>query len=177
MKNLLSLFILLGMAVTATAQTVVVTDDNTYTTGQASSVLDVKSTSKGFLTPRMTTLQRLAILSPVEGLLVYQTDGIKGFYYYTNAAWTILAAGAGSQWLNAGSNIYYNTGYVGVGVNSPAAPLSVKDTIEIRRTSAISALVFSNTGGTGDFRIAGDGGDLFWQGGGGRNLQMGAYWG
>jgi hypothetical protein len=38
-------------------------------------------------------------------------------------------------------------------------------------------LLFINTGGTGDFRIRGDGGDVAWQGGGGRALQMGAYHG
>lgn len=38
-------------------------------------------------------------------------------------------------------------------------------------------MLFSNTGSSGDFRIGGDGGDIFWQGGGGRSLQMGSYWG
>jgi len=70
-----------------------------------------------------------------------------------------------------------NTGDVGIGVTNPTNPLVVKDTFEIRRTGTMSSLLFSNTSGSGDFRIAGDGGDLFWQGGGGRNLQMGAYWG
>jgi hypothetical protein len=69
------------------------------------------------------------------------------------------------------------TGRVGIGVTDPANQLVVKDTFEIRRTGAMSQLLFSNTSGTGDFRIGGDGGDIFWQGGGSRNLQMGAYWG
>lgn len=171
------LVVLMAAAVQVTAQTVVVTDDNTYTTGQASSVLDVKSTSKGFLAPRMTAAQRIAINSPVEGLLVYQTDGIKGFYFYTSSAWTMLSSGGSTQWLNSGNNIYYSTGNVGFGITNPAVPLSVKDTMEIRRTGTMSQLLFSNTSGSGDFRIAGDGGDIFWQGGGGRNLQMGSYWG
>ncbi|MEM0993918.1 MAG: hypothetical protein AAGI49_12845, partial [Bacteroidota bacterium] len=46
-----------------------------------SAMLDVKSTTKGFLTPRMTEAQRDAILTPATGLLIYQTDGITGFYY------------------------------------------------------------------------------------------------
>jgi hypothetical protein len=95
------------------AQTVVVTDDNTYVTGQASSVLDVKSISKGFLAPRMTTAQRIAVSSPAEGLLVYQTDGTKGFYYYTNAAWTSLAA-SGANWsLTGNSGTSYPTNFLG----------------------------------------------------------------
>src|ERR1700712_1466637 len=95
-------FVLFLVAANISAQTVVVTDDNTYVAGQASSVLDVKSTSKGFLAPRMTAAQRAAIVSPAEGLLVYQTDGAKGFYYYTASAWTVLS----NQWTNSGNNIY-----------------------------------------------------------------------
>ncbi len=67
-------------------------------------------------------------------------------------------------------------GRVGIGVTNPSEPLSVKDTMEIRRVGSLSALLFTNTSGTGDFRIGGDGGDIFWQGGGGRALQMGSYW-
>jgi hypothetical protein len=52
----------------------------------ASALLDITSTSKGLLIPRMTTAQRSAITSPATGLLVYQTDGTTGFYYY-NAGW------------------------------------------------------------------------------------------
>jgi hypothetical protein len=71
-----------------------------------------------------------------------------------------------------------NTGMIGIGITDPTNRFVVKDTIEIRRTgSNLSSLHFTNTSGSGDFRIGGDGGDIFWQGGGGRNLQMGAYWG
>lgn len=159
------------------AQSIVVTDDNTYTTGQASSVLDVKSTSKGFLAPRMTMAQRIAIGSPADGLLVYQTNGAKGFYYYNASAWTLIDAGGVSQWINSGDTISYSNGYVGVGLSNPTSPLSVKDVLEVRRVGSLSQILFSNTSGTGDFRISGDGGDVFWQGGGARNLQMGSYWG
>jgi hypothetical protein len=69
------------------------------------------------------------------------------------------------------------SGRVGVGVTNPANPLVVKDTMEIRRTGSVAELLFTNTSGFGDFRIGGDGSDIYWQGGGGRELQMGAYWG
>jgi predicted transcriptional regulator len=100
------------------AQTVVVTDNSAYVTGQASSVLDVYSVSKGFLAPRMTTAQRIAIASPAEGLLVYQIDGVKGFYFYTNGAWTSMAA-SGASWSltgNAGTN--YATSFLGTTDNT-----------------------------------------------------------
>ena len=51
-----------------------------------SALLDLTSTGRGFLVPRMTTTQKNAIVSPVQGLLVFQTDGAKGFYYY-DAGW------------------------------------------------------------------------------------------
>lgn len=145
-------------------------------TPAASAVLDVYSTSKGMLTPRLTQAQRTAIANPATGLLVYQTDGATGFYFYNGTAWTILSAGA-VQWQTASNGIFYNSGFTGVGLSNPSSRLTVKDTIEIRRVGAVSQLLFSNTGSSGDFRIGGDGGDIFWQGGGGRNLQMGSYWG
>lgn len=47
----------------------------------SSAILDIKSNSQGFLTPRMTEAERNAIPTPATGLLVYQTDGTFGFYY------------------------------------------------------------------------------------------------
>lgn len=58
----------------------------------SSSLLDINSTSKGVLIPRMTKTQRDAIVSPAVGLLIYQTNSSPGFYYYSGAAWTAVAA-------------------------------------------------------------------------------------
>ena len=57
-------------------------------TPNVSSLLDITSTTKGVLTPRMTTAQRNAIVTPADGLLVYDTD-IKSFHHYniTTATW------------------------------------------------------------------------------------------
>jgi hypothetical protein len=51
-----------------------------------SAMLDVISTTKGFLPPRMTTVQRNAIASPAEGLVVYNTDE-KALNLYNGIAW------------------------------------------------------------------------------------------
>jgi trimeric autotransporter adhesin len=51
-----------------------------------SAVLDLSSTSRGLLAPRMTEAQRNAIVSPATGLMIYQTDGVAGLYYF-NATW------------------------------------------------------------------------------------------
>ena len=49
------------------------------TTGATSAIVDVSSTSKGFLPPRMTQVQRDAIANPTEGLIVWCTDcGLNG---------------------------------------------------------------------------------------------------
>jgi len=58
-----------------------------------SAMLDVSSTSKGLLVPRMTFEQRNTITSPAKGLLVYQNDSIEGFYYFDGTIWTRLASG------------------------------------------------------------------------------------
>ena len=51
-----------------------------------SAMLDVKSTAKGFLPPRMTTAQRNAIASPAEGLIISNTDE-KALNVYNGMAW------------------------------------------------------------------------------------------
>ncbi|MEJ7610622.1 MAG: hypothetical protein WKF88_05520 [Ferruginibacter sp.] len=61
----------------------------------ATAALDVTSTSQGVLVPRMVASQRLLIGSPgapATGLLVYQTDGAAGFYFYNGSAWISLTA-------------------------------------------------------------------------------------
>lgn len=52
-----------------------------------SAMLDVTSTTQGILIPRMTQTQRDAISSPVEGLMIYQTDNTPGFYFYSGSSW------------------------------------------------------------------------------------------
>jgi hypothetical protein len=54
-------------------------------------MLDIQSTSKGLLIPRMSALQRSAILAPSPGLLVYQTDSNDGFYYFNGTQWISLS--------------------------------------------------------------------------------------
>lgn len=60
----------------------------------ASAQLDITSTNKGLLTPRMTAAQRSAIASPAQALLVYQTDGSAGFYFYNGTTWALISSGS-----------------------------------------------------------------------------------
>jgi hypothetical protein len=68
---------------------------DTPATPDPSSVLDVKSVTKGMLMPRMTTAQRNAIISPANGLLVFDTNIDCVMYYSsTTASWNSLCTGS-----------------------------------------------------------------------------------
>ncbi|WP_139925094.1 hypothetical protein [Hymenobacter sp. DG01] len=58
----------------------------------ASAALDISSTSKGLLPPRLTLAQRDAIVTPAEGLIVYQTDNTPGIYQRTATSWVRMVA-------------------------------------------------------------------------------------
>ncbi|WP_439557361.1 exosporium glycoprotein BclB-related protein [Dyadobacter sp.] len=70
-------------------------------TPDASSQLDVVSTNKGLLIPRMSKTNRDGIASPATGLLIYQTDQTPGFYYYTGSEWVPLKETGGGGGGNA----------------------------------------------------------------------------
>jgi hypothetical protein len=72
----------------------------------SSAMLDVQSTTKGMLIPRMTSALRTAIAIPVNGLMVYQTDGVSGVYYYNGSTWQRIGETDGSETkVNAGANV------------------------------------------------------------------------
>jgi len=78
-----------------TAQGVAINDDGSP--ANSSAQLDVQSTTKGFLPPRMTEQQRNAITSPATGLIIYQTDGTTGLYHYNGSAWSVLQQPPGTK--------------------------------------------------------------------------------
>ena len=56
----------------------------------ASAMLDINSTTRGMLPPRMTTTQRNTIVSPAEGLVIYNTDE-KALNVYAGMFWNSVA--------------------------------------------------------------------------------------
>ena len=124
------------------------------TTPNPSAALDITDTTRGILIPRMSQNQRDAIVSPATGLLIYQTDGTTGFYYYNGTVWTSFA-GSGAGWGltgNSGTNPTTNgigttdnqglsivtnnteairiapTGNVGIGTSNPSTKLHLNGT-------------------------------------------------
>ena len=89
MKNLISFAILFLLAVTSVVAQVGINSDNS--SPNSSAMLDVKSTTKGLLPPRMTFEERNAIVNPAEGLSVIcmncNGDGSGCFSIYLGGQW------------------------------------------------------------------------------------------
>ncbi len=103
----------------------------------SNAMLDVSSTTKGLLMPRMTTAQRNAI-SATSGLTVYDTD-IQGYFYHNGTSWQHLLTTANvantTPWLTAGNHIYNsNTANVGIGLVNPT-----RGKLEVAGVSGIGA--------------------------------------
>jgi len=120
-----------------------------------SALLDISSTTKGLLIPRMTALQRSpGILSPATGLIVYQTDGTPGLYMntgtpalpnweniFTSASGVISGTGSSNQvtfWngtssLSASGNLYWDNvnSRLGIGNSSPSTNLDITGNAKI----------------------------------------------
>ena len=66
-------------------------------TPDASSALEIESTTGGILIPRLTQTQRDAITAPATGLMIYQTNQSTGFYFFDGTVWTKINGVAGPQ--------------------------------------------------------------------------------
>ncbi|NNC95926.1 MAG: hypothetical protein HKN92_10215 [Chitinophagales bacterium] len=84
---------LVGLTATQTVTNKTFTNVGSIAIGAASITpsvaLEVTSTSGAVLFPRMTTVQR-GLLTPVNGMVIYVTDGTPGFYGYSSGAWVLL---------------------------------------------------------------------------------------
>jgi len=138
----------------------------------ASAMLEVASTTKGLLIPRLTTAQRTAISSPAQGLLVYQTDGTQpGFYYNTSATTTAswlwlpdkasagdnLGNGTATTAVKLNGNTLSNNGTGGFSLdNSGNATLTGNSTVTGNSSVAGSSTVAGSSAVTGNSTVAGN---------------------
>ncbi|GAB4377118.1 MAG: hypothetical protein Kow0075_05130 [Salibacteraceae bacterium] len=93
----------------------------------STAMLDIKSTKRGLLIPRMTVAQRLSIANPAQGLIVFQTDGNSGLWIYDTlvSGWEPVHSGNTLVGLdsilrvssNAGADTIYNL--AGLALNAP----------------------------------------------------------
>lgn len=150
MKNPVLTAFLISITFAAQSQSLAI--NGTGASADASAILDVQSTTKGLLAPKMTAAQRTAISTPATGLVVYQTDGTAGFYYNAGTSgapsWVQLlpanASGASLTNLNAGN---ISTGTLaaangGTGQSSYA----VGDLLYASTTTALSKLSTGTNG-------------------------------
>ena len=105
---LTSLFVSINLSVLA--QGVGINDDGSSPDNSA--MLDIKSSTKGLLIPRMTIVERNAIPTPSTGLLIYQTDNSPGYYSFDGAAWERLAED-NKTWSLSGNNLLTDTRFLG----------------------------------------------------------------
>ena len=99
--------------------------NSTNTLPHSSSMLDITSNSKGILIPRMTTVERNAIVSPAKGLMVFDND-TNSFWDYNGSIWDEVMNLSKNVWNKNGNNIYNtNSGNVGIGVNNPTTLLDL----------------------------------------------------
>jgi hypothetical protein len=65
-------------------------EQGALTTIAPTAIFELKSTTQGFLPPRMTNAERLLILTPAVGLCVYCTDVVEGLYINKSTGWTYI---------------------------------------------------------------------------------------
>jgi len=121
MKCFFYTLLLLVINSNLTAQSVSI--NTSGATANASSILDISSTSKGVLVPRMTKAQKNAIASPATALLIYQAspDSI-GFHYYNGSQWVWLnpSTAASNDWsLTGNTGTDTATNFIGTTDNMP----------------------------------------------------------
>ncbi len=101
----LSIAVLAATPLLSQAQNVGINTDNS--TPATSAMLDVKSTDKGLLIPRMTTTQRNAIAAPANGLMVYDIT-TNSFWFYKNTAWSEVTGGLTLPYSGTTPSTVYN---------------------------------------------------------------------
>jgi hypothetical protein len=101
--------------------------NTTGATAATSSILDVSSTDKGMLVPRMSKAQKNAIATPATGLLVYQNaPDSTGFHYYDGTKWVWLAAAMNKEWSITGNSNITSQHFLGT-TNDSALRFRVKN--------------------------------------------------
>lgn len=116
----------------------------------ASAALDVSSTNKGFLLPLLSQSARLAITSPANGLLVYDTTSNR-FYLYQGGSWRYIVNS--DLWTASTTRNYVvnSTDSVGIGTSQPQHRLDVNGDIHATDDVRVGTSISSSGTATGSF--------------------------
>ncbi|MCD4735026.1 MAG: PKD domain-containing protein [Bacteroidales bacterium] len=93
-KRLLFLIVIIFFIASNNSNAQGVSINENHNQPDPSAMLDIQSSDKGLLIPRLSQNERDNIPNPAEGLMIYQTDNIKGFYFYDGNAWSAMNAGS-----------------------------------------------------------------------------------
>lgn len=101
------------------------------TTPNASAQLDITSSNKGLLIPRMSSFNRTFLLNPANGLLVYDTT-VNRIYQYQNGTWRFLITN--EYWVQSTTRnwVYNSSDSLGIGNSAPTQRLDVNGNIRSR---------------------------------------------
>lgn len=115
----------------------------------ASAALDITSTEKGLLIPRMSTAQRTTITSPATSLMVFDTD-TNSYWSYVEDTWVEDKPGEGKFVEGGAADIAYFSGRVGIGrENFPVEHRLWVENVKNASESNTSAVVRGSFNGTG----------------------------
>jgi len=176
--RIFTLFLLLTL--TASVLTSQVSINTTNAPPDPSAMLDISSSDKGLLIPRLLEVQRVGISAPALGLLVFQTDGVSGFYYYFGNEWLHLTEGVINMSNNnipkwdgqklTNSELFESGGNIGIGTTNPTQKLDVDGQIRIQGGDPEQGKVLTSANdGTGTWKTIGNehinaGNGLEWNG-------------
>jgi hypothetical protein len=110
----LSLFLIIQLLIVRSAFPQVSINSD-QTPPDPAAMLDVKSTSKGLLLPRMNTAQMQGIISPSTGLMVYNTT-VHGLYWFNGSEWKKFTASVHEE-TDPVFTSYSANGITGIGVS------------------------------------------------------------
>src|SRR5688572_18427540 len=130
MKKLLLTLVLFNMLIDTNAQNIGIGT----TSPNASALLDLSSTTRGLLLPRLSTTQMFGIQEPASGLVVFNTN-YNELYHYNGSTWRSLINS--SYWIRPLANrdlMGNSTDSVGIGVLTPTRRLDVNGTMRVRGT-------------------------------------------